>query len=199
LRLSFSRLNLGGWAFLSFYYPRLVVELGMGDGTLLETLAQSNRNSIYIGIELDDEQCGQARSRITLSNVIIVNRSFEDIVPMFWDNSIDQFVAVLPDPAFVDEKREEQWKPFYKSVYYKLKKGGILRLVTELTDELLQPVSDDRYSAWADWLKSCFISLGFTLAGQQEDAPRQYLSRCIKQFRADPERIRMITLDLLKQ
>jgi tRNA G46 methylase TrmB len=170
----------------------------MGDGTLLETLAKRNRNSIYIGIEIDNEQCRQARSRITLSNVIVMNSSFEDIIPTFWDNSIDQFVVVLPDPAFVDEKREEQWKPFYKSVYYKLKKRGILRLVTELTDELLQPVSDDRYSAWAEWLKSCFISLGFTLAGQQEGAPRQYLSRCIKQFRADPERIRMITLDLLK-
>jgi hypothetical protein len=170
----------------------------MGDGTLLETLAKRNRNSIYIGIEIDNEQCRQARSRITLSNVIVMNSSFEDVIPTFWDNSIDQFVAVLPDPAFVDEKREEQWKPFYKSVYYKLKKRGMLRLVTELTDELLLPVSDDRYSAWADWLKSCFISLGFTLAGQQEGAPRQYLSRCIKQFRADPERIRMITLDLLK-
>ena len=199
MRLSFSRLNIGGWSFLSFFYPRLVVELGIGDGTLLETLAKRDRNSIYIGIELDNEQCVQARSKIALSNVIIVNSSFEDLVPTFQDESIDQFIAVLPDPAFIDQKKEERWKPFYKSLYYKLKKQGRFRLVTELTDELLQPVSDDRYLAWADWLKSCFISLGFTLAGQQEGAPRQYLSRCIKQFRADPERIRMITLDLLKQ
>ena len=199
MRLSFSRLNIGGWSFLSFFYPRLVVELGIGDGTLLETLAKRDRNSIYIGIELDNEQCVQARSKIALSNVIIVNSSFEDLVPTFQDESIDQFIAVLPDPAFIDQKKEERWKPFYKSLYYKLKRQGRFRLVTELTDELLQPVSDDRYLAWADWLKSCFISLGFTLAGQQEGAPRQYLSRCIKQFRADPERIRMITLDLLKQ
>jgi tRNA G46 methylase TrmB len=184
--------------FLSFFYPRLVVELGMGDGRLLETLAKRDRNSIYIGIELDDEQFGQAQSRITLPNVIIMNSSFEDIVPTFLDESIDQFIAVLPDPAFVDEKREEHWKPFFKSVHSKLKKEGRLRLVTELTDELLQPVSDDRYSTWADWLKSCFISLGFTLAAQQEGAPRQYRSRCIEQFRGDSERIRMITLDLLK-
>lgn len=181
------------------FYPRLVVELGMGDGTLLETLAKRDCNSMYIGIELDNEQCVQAQSRITLSNVIIMNRSFEDLVPTFQDESIEQFIAVLPDPAFIDEKRKEQWKLFYKSVYYKLKKGGRLQLVTELTDELLRPVSDDRYSAWADWLRSCFISLGFTPAGQQEGAPRQYVSRCIKQFRADPERIRMITLDLHKQ
>lgn len=199
MRLSFSRLNIGGWSFLSFFYPRLVVELGIGDGTLLETLAKRDRNSIYIGIELDNEQCVQARSKIALSNVIIVNSSFEDLVPTIQDESIDQFIAVLPDPAFIDQKKEERWKPLYKSLHYKLKKQGRFRLITELTDELLQPVSDDRYLAWADWLKSCFISLGFTLAGQQEGAPRQYLSRCIKQFRADPECIRMITLDLLKQ
>jgi tRNA G46 methylase TrmB len=171
----------------------------MGDGTLLETLAKHDRNSIYIGIELNNEQCVQARSRITLSNIIILNRSFEELVPTFLDESIDQFIAVLPEPAFIDKKRQEQWKPLYKSVYYKLKKEGRLQLVTELTDELLQPVSDDRYSAWADWLRSCFISLGFTLAGQQEGAPRQYVSRCIKQFSGDPKRIRMTTLDLVKQ
>jgi tRNA G46 methylase TrmB len=171
----------------------------MGDGILLETLAKHDDNSIYIGIERDNEQCRQARSRIALSNVIIMNSSFDDIVPTFLNESIDQFIVVLPDPAFIDEKREERWKPFYKSVYYKLKKQGSLVLVTELTDELLQPVSDDQYFAWADWLKSCFLSLGFTLANQHDGAPRQYLSRCIRQFRGDPERIRMITLNLLKQ
>ena len=179
--------------------PRLIVELGTGDGTLLETLAKQDCNSIYIGIELNREQCMQARSRIILSNVIIVNKSFEDLVPTFQDESIDQFIAVLPDPAFIDKKREEQWKPFYRAVYSKLKKGGRLRLVTELTDELLQPVSDDDYSRWANWLKSSFLSLGFALAGQNEGIPRQYLSRCLQQFRGEPQRIRMITLDLLKR
>jgi tRNA G46 methylase TrmB len=198
LKLNFSGHDTGGWSFLSLFYPRLVVELGMGDGTLLEILAKRDGNSIYVGIEVDSEQCKQARSRIGLSNAIIVNSPFEDLVPRFQDESVDQFIAVLPDPAFIDEKKEEQWKPLYKTLYYKLKKQGCFRLVTELTDELLQPVSDDRYSAWADWLRSCFISLGFTLAYQQEGAPRQYLSRCIKQFKADPQRIRMITLDLLK-
>src|SRR5919107_1993975 len=115
-------------SFLSLFYPRLVVELGMGDGTLLETLAKRNRNSIYIGIERDNEQCRQARSRIALSNVVIMNSSFEDIVPTFLNESIDQFIVVLPDPAFIDEKREGRWKPFYKSVYYKLKKQGSLVL-----------------------------------------------------------------------
>ena len=66
-----------------------------------------------------------------------MNGSFEDIVPTFLDESIDQFIDAA-DPALIDEKSEERWKPFYRSVCYQLKKEGEVRLVTELTDELLQ-------------------------------------------------------------
>jgi tRNA G46 methylase TrmB len=58
----------------------------MGDGTLLEILAQRDQNSIYIGIDINLEQCIQARSRISLSNVIITNSSIKDFVPMFLKN-----------------------------------------------------------------------------------------------------------------
>src|SRR5918912_1368272 len=95
-------------------FPRLVVELGTGDGRLLETLAKHNSNSLYIGIELDNDRSRQAQSRVSLSNVVIINRSFEDIVPRFLDESIDEFISVLPDPEFIDIEREEHWKPFYK-------------------------------------------------------------------------------------
>ncbi|HJU35382.1 MAG TPA: methyltransferase domain-containing protein [Nitrososphaera sp.] len=185
--------------FLSEICPKLVIELGMGDGRLLESLAKCNSGTVYIGIELNKEQCAQARSRITVPNVVILNSSFEDIIPTFQNESVDEFLIVLPDPTFVDQKKEEQWKPFYKTLYCKLKKQGHIQLVTELTDELLQPVSNDRYSTWANWLKSCFISLGFSLVDHHEGAPRLFSSRCIEQFRGDPERIRMITLDLVKQ
>jgi hypothetical protein len=80
-----------------------------------------------------------------------------------------------------------------------LKNSGTLELVTEITDELLQPVSDEAYERWASWLKSTFHSIGFSLKSQQKLAPEQYLSRCLDQFRGDPERIRMITLELEKQ
>ncbi|MDQ3836314.1 MAG: hypothetical protein M3270_05190 [Thermoproteota archaeon] len=170
----------------------------MGDGTLLEILAQRNKNSMYIGIDVNLEECIQARSRISLSNVIITNRSIKDLVPMFMNESVDEFIIALPDPTFIDQKNERQWKEFYKSVYCKLKKYGYLQIITELTDELWQPISDDHYLAWADWLKSCFISLGFSIAGEHEGAPSHYSSRCIEQFRGDPERIRMITLHLIK-
>lgn len=180
-------------------FPRVIVELGMGDGRLLESLAKRDGNSLYIGIELDNEQCDRARSRIALANVAIVSGSIEDVVPTFPDASVDRFIAVLPDPAFIDEKKQDRWKPFYKTVHAKLKPGGTLQLVTEITDELLQPVSDGVYAKWAAWLKTSFLSVGFVLAGQQEGAPAQYSSRCLDQFRGDLERIRMITLDLKKR
>src|SRR5919197_52154 len=158
-------------------YPRVVVELGMGDGRLLEALAMRDSSSLYVGIELDDEQCKQAQLRIALSNVVILSGSFEDVVPALPNGSVDRFIAVLPDPKFIDEKKEDIWKPFYKTVNSKLKSCGTLELVTEITDVLLQPVSNEVYARWAARLRSSFLSIGFTLKCQQEGAPAQYSSR----------------------
>jgi tRNA G46 methylase TrmB len=185
-------LDFGSW-------PRVVVELGMGDGRLLESLAKQDPVSLYVGIELDGEQCRQAQSRIALANVKILAGSFEDIVPAFPDGSVDRFVAVLPDPGYIDEKRRGLWEPFYRAVRAKLKNGGTLELVTEMTDELLQPVSDKAYARWTGWLASSFASIGFSLKSQREGAPAQYSSRCLDQFRGDPERIRISTLELAKE
>jgi tRNA G46 methylase TrmB len=179
-------------------HPRVVVELGMGDGRLLENLAKSDASSLCIGIEIDREQCRQAVSRIALDNVSILSGSFEEIVPKFPDRSVDQFVAVLPDPAFIDEKNEDRWKPFYRIVYSKLKSAGTLELVTEMTDELLQPVSDEAYAKWNNWLRVSFLSIGFMIKSLQQGAPVYYSSRCLDQFRGDPDRIRMVTLELAK-
>ncbi len=181
-----------------FLHPKVIVELGMGDGRLLESLAMRDANSFYIGIEVNKEQCEQARARITLPNVAIMSDSFEDIVLTFPDGSVDRFMAVLPDPAFIDEKSESRWKPFYKTVYNKLKRGGTFQLIAEITDELLQPVDDKVYSKWAVWLESSLISIGFILKSRQEGAPMHYSSRCLDQFRGDPKRVRMTTLELGK-
>jgi tRNA G46 methylase TrmB len=179
--------------------PKIIVELGMGDGRLLEALAKRDSGSLYVGIELDSEKCMQAQSRIALCNIVILPGSFAEIVPMFPDESVDRFMAVLPDPKFIDEKNEDTWKPFYKAVNSKLKSDGTLELVTEMTDELFEPVTDEVYVKWVSWLKASFLSIGFTVKNLQEGAPEQYSSRCLDQFRADPERIRIITLELAKR
>ena len=179
-------------------YPTITVELGMGDGRVLESLAKVDAGSLFVGIELDNKQCKQAHSRIALPNLVVLEGSFEEIVPKFPDHSVDLFIAVLPDPAYIDEKKEHRWKPFYRTVYSKLKRGGTFRLVTEITDELLQPVSDAQYEEWSGRIKSIFRSIGFSITGEQEGASIGYSSRCLDQFRGDPERIRIMTLELAK-
>jgi tRNA G46 methylase TrmB len=179
-------------------HTRTIVELGMGDGSVLEALAKSDPQTVYIGIELDKEQCDKARARMRLQNVFVMQGSFADIVPRFPDESIDGFIAILPDPSFIDQKKEEQWRPFYKAVHDKLKKPGAFRIVTEITDELLQPVGQDAFDLWSVWLAETFRSLGFKVADMREGSPSEYSSRCLDQFRGDPERIRMVTIDLVK-
>lgn len=179
-------------------YPRVIVELGMGDGRLLEALAKTDKESLYLGIEIDSEQCAQARSRISAENVLIAHGSFEEIIPSIPDDSVDLFISILPDPAFIDEARSEAWRNFYAQVRSKLKAGGRLQLVTELTDELLEPVTDDSLRRWAGWLETTFTSLGFVMTSVADGAPTEYSSRCLDQFRGDTERIRMVTMNFAK-
>lgn len=179
-------------------YPRLVVELGMGDGRLLESLAKNDPRSLYVGIEIDSAQFQLARSRISTDNVMLLEGSFEHLVPALPDGCVDFFLSVLPDPAFIDPSKHDGWKKFYNDLYSKLKPDGTFQLVTELTDELLQPVGEADYQKWRMWLERTFVSLEFSVASVADGAPVEYRSRCLDQFRGDPERIRMVTFEFRK-
>ena len=106
----------------------------MDDGLLLEKLAKQDKddNSIYIGIEIDKQNYEIAKSRIKLDNVVLLNGSFVDFIPAFPDNSLDCVIAVLPCPNFVDEDNQQDWEPFYKTVFLKMKIYGTFQLVTEM-------------------------------------------------------------------
>jgi tRNA G46 methylase TrmB len=188
--------------------PHVIVELGSGDGHILEKLAKSDNNNnhhdhntppcTYIGIELDRQQYEDSKRRINLDNVKLLNGSFEDIIPIFPDSCLDLVIAVLPHPNFIDRTKQHKWEPFYKTLYSKLKNNGSFQLVTEITDELFQPVSDEIYAKWVKWLSTTFQSMGFLLVTKHAGAPLEYSSRYINQFRGDPERIRMVTLHFEK-
>jgi tRNA G46 methylase TrmB len=188
----------------------VIVELGMGEGELLKLMVenefdinlQASRKTVrYIGIELDKKAFGVAKSLIKDGNhdIILLNGSYEQILPNFPDNSIDQILEVLPDPDFIDKAYQSRWKLFYEIVYSKLKIGGLLRLVTEITGDLYEPISDHVFEEWVAWLSQTLKSLGFTILHCKGGAPPEYSSRCLTQFRGDPQRIRMVTLDLVKK
>jgi tRNA G46 methylase TrmB len=187
---------------------KMIVELGMGDGRLLKKLVEkgydiklktNNRTTTYVGIELDRKQFEVAEGHLKLNeNVILLNASFEEVLPMFPEGSIDQVLDVLPDPAFIDKPNQKRWHSFYEIVYSKLKPDGLLRLVTEITNDLLEPVEDEVYCNWVNWLSGVFRSIGFTVRVCRDRATQEYSTRCLTQFIGDPERIRIVTLDLLK-
>ncbi len=179
-------------------HTRTIVELGSGDGRILHALAEKDPQTVYIGIEIDAQACRQAKALNHLQNAFVMQGSFEDIIPKMPDGSIDGFIAVLPDPSYIDEKKTEKWLPFYKIVFAKLKRPGAFRLVTEITDELLQPVGRDEFDRWTVWLLETFRSIGFQVAEVAEGSPAGYSSRCLDQFRGDPERIRILTVDFAK-
>lgn len=180
-------------------YEKVFVELGSGDGRLLKKLVgyETSRNILAIGIELDTSQYEKSCDLMEKNNIHFVNNSFEILLPDFPDESIDSIISVLPAPRYIDSDYQELWVPFYQIVLKKLKETGSLILVTELTDDLFQPVSASDFVAWKYWLESVFISIGFKLR-TIDGVPPNFSSQFLDQFKGDPERIKIVTMIMRK-
>jgi tRNA G46 methylase TrmB len=187
----------------------IILELGCGEGLLLRKLLEVERTgdtvqnnsieSFYIGIECDSLKYNKARSVVErFSNVKLLNGSFEVIIHEFSDCSIDKIISVLPDPQFIDIQNQCRWRNFYSVLYRKLVANGSLRIVTELIDDLLQPVTADAYDTWIQEIIEIFRELGFSLIQVLDGSPLEYESECLKRFKQDPQRIRLATFDFTK-
>ena len=179
---------------------RVVVELGIGDGRLLQKVVR-DRESIqtcYVGIEIDVKQIQMARDRLREKNVSLVNESFEKVISCFPDNYVDEFIFVLPPPEYIDKSMESRWSSFYREIFKKLKENGSLTIVTEIINNLLEPVTDREFKIWKNWLMSKFTRLGFIIKETHDGSPSYFSSRYLEQFRGDTSRIKMVTLILLK-
>jgi tRNA G46 methylase TrmB len=193
----------------SFKADRIILELGCGDGLLLRKLLEAERTgdtirnnsikSFYIGIECDNLKYNKARSVVeNFSNVKLLNGSFEVLIHEFSDCSIDKTISVLPDPEFIDIRHQYRWKKFYSVLNRKLVTNGSLRIVTELIDDLLQPVTADAYDTWVQEITEIFGELGFSLIQVLDGSPLEYESECLRRFKQDPQRIRLATFDFAK-
>jgi ubiquinone/menaquinone biosynthesis C-methylase UbiE len=188
---------------------KIIVELGMGNGCLLKRLLEANKNTsqsainekklMYIGIEVNSLEYNKAKSLLHgFTNVILINGSFEQLINDFTDHSIDEIISVLPDPDFIDIENQDQWKKFYRMMNRKMSTRGRFRLVTELIDDLLGPVSAEVYKIWKQWVINTFEDIGFSLERIIEGSPTEYESDCLGRFKGDPERIRLATFDFIK-
>lgn len=172
----------------------------MGDGKHLCELSKFEQNTdvMFIGIENNCTLYSEAAGRINADNVVLINDSFENIIRDFGNETIDKVIMILPDPQYVDRQYYGDWISLYADIFLKLKKLGTLEIITEVIDELLEPVSDVTYYTWARWLLEAFIKMGFGVEEILNQAPSNYTSTCLDRFRQDPERIRLMTIRLFK-
>jgi tRNA G46 methylase TrmB len=177
---------------------KLVVELGIGDGNLIKSLSEKNHDYYFIGIEIQEEYFNKAKYNIKSPNVMLLNFSYEDVLPLFEDESIHKIISVLPDPKYIDKHYREEWKIFYKIAYKKLLKKGLFILITEITDELFQPVSDNYFYKEVDNLKQIFQSIGFIVLNDFEGYQENYMTSLLQIFNGDPKRIRIINFEFTK-
>lgn len=181
-------------------FDKVVVELGIGDGQLLNKIIKYEKspNTCYVGIEIDPNQIQKARDKLRGENVCLINESFEKVLSYFPDNYVDQVIFVLPPPSYIDKSMESEWILLYQNILKKLKEKGIFTIVTENINDLLEPVSDEDFRSWKDWLISKFVTIGFKINDIFEDSPNYYSSHFLEQFRGDHLRIKLITLILEK-
>ena len=177
---------------------KIVVELGMGDGNLIKSLSENNHDYYFIGIEIQEDYFIKAKSNIKSQNVMLLNCSFEDVLPLFADESIYKIISVLPDPKYIDKNYRKEWEIFYKIVYKKLLKKGLFILITEITDELFQPVSNNYFYKEVDNLKQIFQSIGFDILNKFEGYQENYMTSFLQIFNGDPKRIRIINFEFTK-
>jgi SAM-dependent methyltransferase len=181
-------------------FDKVLVELGTGDGQLLAKILEygNSPDTCYVGIEIDPKQIQKARDKLRGRNIYLINESFENALPYFPDNYVDEFIFVLPPPRYIDKSMESQWILLYENIYNKLKGKGTLTIVTEIINDLLEPVSEIEFRSWKNWLSSKFVTIGFIIKGMFDDSPYHYSSHFLDQFKGDQLRIKLITLILTK-
>lgn len=181
-------------------FDKVLVELGTGDGQLLAKILEygNSPNTCYVGIEIDPKQIQKARHKLRGRNINLINDSFENALPYFPDNYVDEFIFVLPSPRYIDKSMESQWILLYENIYKKLKGKGTLTIVTEIINDLLEPVSEIEFRSWKNWLSSRFVTIGFIIKEMFDDSPYHYSSHFLDQFKGDQLRIKLITLILAK-
>lgn len=185
-----------------FNYDKIIIEIGSGDGRLLNTLAKiyhKDDNVLFIGIEIDECQYQNSCTQVIGENVKYINGAFENVLADISNNTVDTLISVLPHPDYIDITNQQRWIPVYKTILSKIKYCGYFILVTELTDELLEPVSTSAYNVWKAWVIETFSSIGFDIVKVIDGAPLYFSSHCLDKFKNDPQRIKIITLVMTKQ
>ena len=119
--------------------PR-TLEIGFGNGTALATLAGSQPENDFIGIEVHRPGVGHLLQAIETNELENVRILCMDAIPVLEnclaDRSLDRLLLFFPDPWHKKRhhKRRIVQSEFIQLVANKLKQGGILHMATDWKD-----------------------------------------------------------------
>ena len=129
-------LQKGKWHTLFGNNNPIHIEIGMGKGKFITTLAQQNPNINYIGIEKYSSVLIRAlekRSEVDCDNLFFIRFDAESIADIFDTDEVDRIYLNFSDPWPKDRhaKRRLTSKEFFKRYEYILKKDGYVAFKTD--------------------------------------------------------------------
>jgi tRNA (guanine-N7-)-methyltransferase len=112
------------------------LEIGMGKGQFIYTLAKTNPNINYVGVERFDSVIVRALEKMIdepLNNLFLIRTDAVDLTKLFSDNSFDRIYLNFSDPWPKDRhaKRRLTHKSFLKMYQRLLKKQKELHFKTD--------------------------------------------------------------------
>lgn len=112
------------------------IEIGMGKGKFVTTLAQQNPNINYVGIEKYSSVLIRAiekREELEIDNLLFIRMDAETITDVFAENEVDRIYLNFSDPWPKDRhaKRRLTSKEFFARYDKILKKDGVVEFKTD--------------------------------------------------------------------
>lgn len=129
------------------------IEIGMGKGKFLHTLARENPQVNYIGIEKYSSVLLRALQKMEeepLPNLLFIRMDAGDIEQVFGENEIDRIYLNFSDPWPKDRhaKRRLPSREFLARYETFLKPGGILEFKTDNRDLFLFALGELKEGGW---------------------------------------------------
>ncbi|MCP4390003.1 MAG: tRNA (guanosine(46)-N7)-methyltransferase TrmB [Gammaproteobacteria bacterium] len=132
-------------------YEALKLEIGIGNGDALISMATDDPDSLYIGIEVHEPGVGRCLNQVEqrqLANVRLINHdAIEVLQHMIEPESLDRVLLFFPDPWH--KKRHHKRRivnPGFRDLLYKLlKPGGVVHIATDWQD-------------YAEWIVEQFLA-----------------------------------------
>lgn len=126
----------GKWRELFQNNNPIHIEIGMGKGKFIQTLASNNPNINYIGIEKYSSVLIRAiekRNELDIKNLYFIRMDAEEIVNIFEEGEVSQIYLNFSDPWPKDRhaKRRLTSKEFFGRYNTILKKDGIVIFKTD--------------------------------------------------------------------